>query len=98
MRQLSVVLFVGLLVGAAFAAGADASLADAVMRGDKEVLRSLPAGRASINVPQPDGTTALHWAVRHDDTKAATALIKAGADVNATNRYGVTPMALAAMN
>ena len=100
MRQLYVVFLVGLLVGAgaAFAAGSDASLADAVMRGDKEVLRLLPADRASINAPQPDGTTALHWAVRHDDIIAATALINAGADVKATNRYGVTPMAVAAMN
>src|ERR1700722_7369030 len=46
----------------------------------------------------PDGTTALHWAVRHDDLKAAEALIKAGADVKAVNRYGVTPINLAATN
>jgi ankyrin repeat protein len=46
----------------------------------------------------PDGTTALHWAVRHDDLKSADTLIKAGADVNAANRYGVTPINLAATN
>ena len=40
----------------------------------------------------------MHWAVRHDDLAAADALIKAGADVKAANRYGVTPMNLAAMN
>jgi uncharacterized protein len=100
LRQFLVVLLVGLAgsPGATFAAGADASLADAVMRGDREVLRSLPADRASINAPQPDGTTALHWAVRHDDIHTARALIQAGADVKAANRYGVTPIALAAMN
>src|SRR5580658_3665355 len=80
------------------AAAADARLADAVMSGDKEILRSLPDDRANINAPQPDGTTALHWAVRHDDLAAADALIQAGADVKAANRYGVTPMALAATN
>jgi uncharacterized protein len=100
LRQFSVVLLVALAsgAGATWAAGADASLADAVMRGDQAVLRSLPADRASINAPQPDGTTALHWAVRHGDIDAARALLKAGADVKAANRYGVTPMALAAMN
>jgi uncharacterized protein len=99
LRQISVVLLVGLLGGGAAAfAAADPSLADAVMLGDEQVLRSLPADPAIINTPQPDGTTALHWAVRHGDTDAAKALIKAGADVKATNRYGVTPMALAAMN
>jgi ankyrin repeat protein len=48
--------------------------------------------------PDPDGTTALHWAARHDDLAAADALIKAGADAKAVNRYGVTPIALAATN
>jgi uncharacterized protein len=56
----------------------------------------LPA--ASDGNIDPDGTTPLHWAVRHDDLKAAEALIKAGADVKAANRYGVTPMYLAALN
>lgn len=83
---------------AEFAAGADARLADAVMSGDKDVVRTLPADRNNINTPQPDGTTALHWAVRHDDLATADALIKAGADVKAATRYGITPMALAATN
>jgi ankyrin repeat protein len=68
------------------------------MRGEKDALRSLPADRKAINAPQPDGTTALHWAVRRDDLAAAGALIKAGADLKAATRYGITPMNLAAMN
>src|SRR5580693_6538203 len=68
------------------------------MNGDRDILRSLPADRENINTPQPDGTTALHWAVRRDDLAAADALIKAGADVKAANRYGITPIALAATN
>ncbi len=87
-----------LATGAGAAAGAEAGLADAIMRGDQGVLRSLPADRAAINASQPDGTTALHWAVRRDDVAAADALIRAGADVKAVNRYGVTPLGLAAMN
>jgi len=91
---------IGILFGlaAVLSAAPDARLADAVMHSDKQALPSLLADRASINTPQPDGTTALHWAVRHDDLATADALIKAGADVKAANRYGVTPIALAAMN
>jgi len=62
------------------------------------VLRALPRDRQAIDAPQPDGTTALHWAARRDDLAAAEALIKAGADVKVTNRYGVTPIGLAATN
>jgi ankyrin repeat protein len=99
-HHLLIVLYVWLpfAVGAQLLSGADARLADAVMSGDKEILRSLPDARANVNAPQPDGTTALHWAVRHDDVTTAEALIKAGADVKAANRYGVTPMAVAATN
>ena len=68
------------------------------MRGDTEAVRPLLAGRSGINTPQTDGTTALHWAVRRDDLATAEALIKAGADVKAANRYGITPLSIAAMN
>ena len=83
---------------AALTFGSDARVADAAMRGDRDVVRSLLNDRAGINAPQADGTTALHWAVRKDDVATAEALLQAGANVNAANRYGVTPMALAATN
>lgn len=53
---------------------------------------------AEVRGSDPDGTTSLHWAVRHDDLAAADALIKAGADLRAANRYGITPIYLAALN
>jgi ankyrin repeat protein len=94
------VLTTALLLGAvgSFAAPDDSRLADAAMRGDREVLRSLLTNRSNVNSRQIDGTTALHWAVRKDDLATADALIRAGADVKATNRYGLTPISLAAMN
>jgi ankyrin repeat protein len=46
----------------------------------------------------PDGTTALHQAVRRNDLKAVEALIRRGADVKAATRYGITPIGLAARN
>ena len=55
------------------------------------------AQTASNDVTAPDGTTALHDAVRQGDLKAVETLIKRGADVNATTRYGITPIGLAAL-
>ena len=57
----------------------------------------LTAG-ADANAAEPDGTTALHWAIQHDDQGVAQTLVDAGAAVDTTNRYGVTPLALAATN
>jgi ankyrin repeat protein len=58
----------------------------------------LLAQKAPVNTVDPDGTTALHWAVRDNDVDLAGKLIRAGADVKAANRYGVTPLYLAAQN
>ena len=45
-----------------------------------------------------DGTTPLHWAVRADDAKTVDKLLRDGADAKAADRYGVTPLYLAAVN
>jgi ankyrin repeat protein len=50
----------------------------------------------SSNRVEPDGTTALHWAVRRGDAAEVERLLAAGADASARNRYGVTPLSLAA--
>ena len=47
---------------------------------------------------EPDGTTPLHRAAERDDVAAAKALLHAGADARASNRYGVTPLSLACTN
>jgi len=94
------VISIGLLLGtaAAYASAADSSLADAVMHKDKDAVTRLLSDRSSVNTPQKDGTTALHWAVRNNDLATVQALIKAGADVKAVNRYGVTPLSIAGMD
>jgi ankyrin len=56
------------------------------------------AQKAPVNKIDPDGTTSLHWAARNNDVAQAAALLKAGANPKATNRYNVTPMYLAAQN
>src|SRR5687768_15593663 len=72
----------------------DARVADAVMRADRASVRTLLAQGANVNAPQPDGTTALHWAARMGDVDTARLLLKAGAKASATTRYGVTPLHL----
>src|SRR6478609_8484097 len=74
-------------------------LIDAVRSKDRETaVKLLQAGtRASVNQRSVDGTTALHWAVYNDDADLAGRLIKAGADVNARNDYGATPLSQAAV-
>src|ERR1019366_6083883 len=80
------------------AAGHEASLVDAVKEGDVGQVRVLLQRHVDSNMREVDGTTALHWAARLDDTAAASLLIAAGADVKAENRYGVTPLYLACLN
>ena len=80
----------------------------AVKRGDHatvQALLRLPAAasakagdRAEVNRPQADGTTALHWAVQSNDGELVDLLLRAGADVKAANRYGISPITLAATN
>lgn len=85
------------LAGAS-AGGAGSDVADAAMKGNRDAVRALLQRKAGVNVPQIDGTTALHWAVRVDDLELAEMLIIAGANVSAATREGVTPLQLAAMN
>src|ERR1035438_10238867 len=77
---------------------ADSRLADAAQARENATVRSLLQQKVDVNAPQPDGTTALHWAVREDDLETADLLIRAGANVKAANRFGATPLSLAATN
>jgi ankyrin repeat protein len=45
-----------------------------------------------------DAVTPLLDAAYRDDLKSAEQLIRAGADVKAANRYGVTPLSVACTN
>ncbi|MXY25875.1 MAG: hypothetical protein F4Y45_15325 [Acidobacteria bacterium] len=95
------VLVAGLAASpAAEAAGnRDVPLIAAVRAGDVDAVRAL-VGDATVDVNQaePDGATALHWAVHRNDPALVDLLLEAGADVAAINRYGVQPLALAAEN
>lgn len=53
---------------------------------------------ADLNGRSADSSTALHWAAYLDNLEAARLLIEQGGNVNAANRYGVTPLMLACGN
>ena len=74
------------------------AIADAAQRQDKHAVQALLKKKADVNATQPDGATALHWAVYAEDAETTALLISAGANVNVRNNYGVSPLALAAKN
>ena len=67
-------------------------MADAAQKKDIGALRALVQRSADVNAAQPDGTTALHWAVTWNNEDAVNLLLRAGADAKARNRYGATPL------
>jgi len=97
-RSLVAFLLAAACVSLPARATADDRLADAVKQRDAAAVMSLIRSGVDVNVPESDGTTALHWAVQADDIQTAAALIKAGARVTVANRLGVTPLMLAATN
>ena len=93
------ILSVALLAASVASPAAARTLADAMERQDKTAVRALlQQGGVDVDAPQPDGATALHWAVHWDDRDAVQLLLRAGANPNAATDYGVTPLALACEN
>jgi ankyrin repeat protein len=76
----------------------DTRLVDAIKAGNATTALALLQKKVDVNVPEPDGTTPLHWAVRNDDSMLIDRLLKAGANPKTENRYGITPIYLACVN
>jgi ankyrin len=74
-----------------------APLVDAAKAGDRATVLALIEKRVNVNTPEPDGTTALHWAAHNGDVDLVQRLIRAGANVKAANDFGSTPMSEAAV-
>src|SRR3982750_1605993 len=76
----------------------DLRLLDAVKRRDVKAFDALLRAKADVNAAQPDGATALAWAVHLGERGMAEALLDAGALADTADEYGETPVTLAAAN
>ena len=74
------------------------SLFDLVKNGDVEAVEQLLKSRIDVNIDEPDGATALHWAAYWSDRDTLDLLIAAGSSVDAQNDYGATPLWAACAN
>ena len=78
-------------------ASSDLRLVQAVKHQDTANVQAL-LPQVDVNAAEPDGATALHWAVQYNDLTTVDLLIAAGARVSALNDYGVSPLSLACVN
>jgi ankyrin repeat protein len=76
----------------------DLRLVDAARVQDAAAVQTLVNQQLPVDIAQPDGATALHWAAHWNNLQIADLLIHAGADVNVTNELGVAPLSLACIS
>ena len=99
MKRLMVIciaVFLSFTAGIGLGAG-PSEIASAAERGDRAAVRTLIAQKADVNATQPDGATALHWAVYRNDTEMIDTLLNAGAKAEVTNRNGISPLYMASL-
>ncbi len=83
-------------VGVGFRDYQPATLAEAVLMGNRTAVENFLALGVDPNEPEADGTTPLMRAVHGRHAEIAELLIAASADVDKANSYGVTPLYVAA--
>jgi ankyrin repeat protein len=97
-RLLPATALLALLCVTSLANAAAPRLVQAIKSGDRAAAMELASDATEVAATEADGTTALHWAVRQNDFELVDRMLRAGASVNAANRYAVTPLKLAAVN
>lgn len=68
----------------------------AVAKGDLYALRALLDNYRLVDVKSDDDYGLLSYAILHNQTEVAELLIKRGCDINNVNKYGGSPMTIAA--
>jgi ankyrin repeat protein len=87
-----------LLASAATSLAADLRLIEAAKARRIEAVRALIRDGVDVNARFGDDSTALHWAAYWDDRETVDLLLSAGAQVNAADDHGITPLWLACAN
>lgn len=82
------------LLAALLAPGLQAQeLATLIQKGERDSALQLIREGADVNAVQPDGTSALHWAVYQVDEALVDALLRAEARPDLINNFGSSPLA-----
>ena len=89
-------LFAGVSIAAS--SSLDLQLIEASKEGNVASIASLLKQHVDVNAIEPDGSSALLWAVHANHAGAARLLIKSGAKATAANSFGITPLSEAAAN
>jgi ankyrin repeat protein len=71
------------------------TLADLAETQQWDELKSRLSHGSQGNTAQPDGMTALHWAVKHGHHDSIASLLAAGANPSVETHYKVTPLTIA---
>ena len=74
----------------------DGQLYDGAGKGDVAAIERLAAEGASPNAKSEDGYPAVYWAAGTRHAGAVSALVRLGADLDATDSYGETALMAAA--
>ena len=93
-----ILLAVVCAAGAVDLTAAGSELIEATKRQDVQAVRVLLKQKASLDVTEADGSTALHWAAQRNNLQLVELLLSAGAKATTPTRYNVTPLYMAALN
>lgn len=77
--------------------GNEARFLEMLSGGNTTAAREYLGSRTDVNQLQPDGTSALHWAVYYDDVALVQTLLEKGAAVDTRNIFGASPLSQAAI-
>ncbi len=97
MRSIPLLFAILLFAIVPVAIGSDPSLVNAIEKRDWSLVKKLLTELEQLTIKQPDGMTALHWAVFHKQPELVQQLLFFRAPVNARTLYDVTPLSIGCM-